>query len=902
MATEGAVSFSARLTGSLDKPQGSGKILARNLLLTGKTPAAGEVSLTVSGNKVQLESKRGKVWDGVVSGAGEYDWKTGVGNTRISLERAVFGKAPWGSWGIPWRPAGRGDLVLSLAGRKEEVQAIVSLKNPGGFERPEDAGGKAAKVAIPVAVTAAAVFAPGRELLVRELRATLGSAEATGAGAYTPEGRRLAFTGTFLVPRGRAEEYGWIYPVSWGNIACEWTVSGTADNPLVTAGVRAEELVARTLPPVPLSVRLEGNPADVVHFVADIPSDMAKVTATGTLTGPLSPKPALLVSAVDARDIDFSHADKWGAAVLSSLGKDPETLGKHLSGMSGKGTADLQLSAGEGAFSLSGTIVSPEIRFPGISARTVTASGNWFASSLGSRWGFLGSGKVGGGEFELAGKGEGVEIRITGTMEDVNLETVASIVDGESRTGIGGMASLRVEAGTGPQGWEIMTFSASVPRLSARGLTIEGVSADGSLGGSSGAFSLLSASPEVRILATVRREKGWPVSFSVEAAGVPTGTFLDAIGRGEAPAGGTWDVNAEGVMEGEKILEAKEVRANAFSEFQFSLSASSPSYSGVSFDALHAEGKREGDVLTGKVGTRVPDSHLSYSLSLREPFRFQVEGPFSMGRTAGTSAGEDFPDASGKSIPSGGSGKARFNIAGGLKIAGSLLALEDSRGTLRAQRFIYRAEGMDMTGEDISVVLSSEGIRWASGNILAAGNPLRISGRASWDGDLDLRLGGTMPAEAIRLATDVFDRLEGIIRMELRVTGKWDDPSVIGTGYLENGTFSFQKYAQLFEKMNADAVISREKIIIENFEGRSGGGYIDGRGEVPLRFAEGQKMFFSVDFFDMRYPYPAVLHPVLQGHVELIGPPRDVLITGDVEIQSATYTKTIRPEKALLDF
>jgi translocation and assembly module TamB len=106
----------------------------------------------------------------------------------------------------------------------------------------------------------------------------------------------------------------------------------------------------------------------------------------------------------------------------------------------------------------------------------------------------------------------------------------------------------------------------------------------------------------------------------------------------------------------------------------------------------------------------------------------------------------------------------------------------------------------------------------------------------------------------------------------------------------------------LFEEMRADAVISREKIIFEHFEGRSGGGYIDGRGELPLRFAEGQKMFFSVDFFDMRYPYPGDLHPVVQGHVELIGPPRDVLITGDVEIQSATYTKTVRPEQALLDF
>lgn len=902
VATEGTVSFSARITGSLDNPQGSGKILARNLLLTGNTPADAEVSLAVSGNKVLLKSIRGKVWDGVVSGVGAYDWKTGVGDTRISLERAAFGKAPWDSWGIPWRPTGRGDLVLSLAGGKEKVQATVSLKNPGGFERPKDGGGKAAKVAIPVAVTAAGVFAPGRELLVRELRATVGGAEATGAGVYTTEGGRLAFTGTFLVPRGRAAEYGWVYPVSWGNIACEWTVSGTADNPLVTAGVRAEELAARDLPPVPLSAKLEGNPADVVHFVADIPSDVAKVTATGTLTGPLSPKPALLVSAVDARDIDFSLAERWGAAVLSSLGKDPAILGKHVSGMSGKGTADLQLSAGEGTFSLSGTIMSPEIRFPGISAQTVSASGNWFASSLGSRWGFRGSGKIGEGEFLLAGKGEGAETKITGTMEDMNLETVASFVDRESRTGIGGIASLRVTAGTGPQGWEIETFSASVPRLSARGLTIEGVSAEGSLGGSSGTFSLLSASPDVRVLATVRREKGWPVSFSVKAAGVPTGTLLDAIGRGDTPAGGTWDVNAEGVMKGEEMLEGKEVRADAFSEFRVSLSASSPSYSGISFDALHAEGKREGDVLTGKVDTRVPDSHLSYSLSLREPFSFQVEGPFSMGRTAGTLGGEDDPGASGISTPSGGNGKAHFSIAGGLKISGSLLALEDSRGTLGVQHILYRTGDIDMTGEDISVVLSSEGIRWASGNILAAGNPLRVSGKSSWAGDLDLRLGGTVPAGAIRLATDVFDRLEGIVRMELRVTGKWDDPSVIGTGHLENGTFSFREYAQLFEKMSADAVISREGIIIEHFEGRSGGGYIDGRGEIPLRFAEGQKMFLSVDFFDMRYPYPAALHPVLQGHVELIGPPRDVLITGDVEIQSATYTKDVRPEKALLDF
>ncbi len=138
--------------------------------------------------------------------------------------------------------------------------------------------------------------------------------------------------------------------------------------------------------------------------------------------------------------------------------------------------------------------------------------------------------------------------------------------------------------------------------------------------------------------------------------------------------------------------------------------------------------------------------------------------------------------------------------------------------------------------------------------------------------------------------------------MELRVTGNYKSPSLIGTGRLEGGTFSFRGYGQLFEDMSAEAVISREKIVFDHFQGRSGGGYLDGRGELPLRFGAADKMFFSVDFFDMRYPYPEDFRPTVQGHVELLGPVEDLLVTGEVEVQSARYTKTLEPEKAFLDF
>jgi hypothetical protein len=902
VATKGTVAWFARIEGPLDNPEGSGKILARNFLFPGKTPFEAEASFAVAGNRIRLKSLHGKIWDGAVSAAGLYDFRAGKGDAKLSLEQVAFGKAPWDSWGISWRPAGRGTLVLSLTGGREILRGTISLKNPAGFELPEAEGVPAARVALPLAVVAACDVLPGKEWRIRDLRVTAGRAEVTGKGAFEPDDGILSFTGGFFVPRGRAADYGWVYPLSWGSLSGDWSVSGATGNPHLTANLAAEGLAARALPPVPLSLKLEGDPADVVHFVADIPADVAKVTAVGTISGPLSSRPPSLEMTVGARDIDFSLAGGWGAAVLSSLKKDPSLLKTYSAGMSGTGNADLRISVGRGVYSVSGSIFSPEVRFPGIDVRAVSASGNWGVSVPGVHWGFQADGRFGEGSFLLTGKGEGGESEIFGTLEGIDLGTLASFVHGDSRGQVGGSATMHWEARAGPRGWEIPKFSASVPRLNIAGLTIEQVSAAGSLGVSSGILSLVSASPFLSASADVRRESGLPVSFSVRAEGVPTGMLLEAIDRKDATAKGTWDAVAEGTVKVEDWIAGRKIRPEAFSAFRFSVTAAQPVFSGVSFGALSAEGKKEGEVIVGEIGSRLPDSRLSFSLSLREPFGFRVEGPFTVGRSVGPASTGVSSGASEEDVQAYENEKARLGIAGRVQVTGSLFAPENSRGTLSVERLMARYRGMDLTGEGILIQLSPEGIRWTSGTLRAAGNPLRVTGKASWAGDLDARLDGWVPATAIRLATDVFDRLDGMIRMEVRITGRWDDPSVIGTGRLENGTFSFRGYAQLFEQMNADAVISREKIIFDHFEGRSGGGYLDGRGELPLRFAEGQKMYFSVDFFDMRYPYPEDLRPMLQGHVELFGPLNALFITGDVEVQSATYTKTVRPEQALLDF
>ena len=308
----------------------------------------------------------------------------------------------------------------------------------------------------------------------------------------------------------------------------------------------------------------------------------------------------------------------------------------------------------------------------------------------------------------------------------------------------------------------------------------------------------------------------------------------------------------------------------------------------VRFGECIASGRMRGDVFEGEVLTRAPDSRLAWSVSLREPFGFRLEGPFSLGDPGNGTAKN---------------GNRRFSLHGRAQIEGAFRAVEKTSGTVLVESLNYRDGGFELSGKDLSARMDPAGVRWTGGTIVAAGNPVRISGMVSWGGTLDVRVEGKLPASAVRLAVpSVFDRLDGMVTLEARVTGKRDAPSIVGTGHLEGGTLSFIGYNQLFEGIRADAVISREKIVFEHFEGKSGGGYIDGWGEVPLKMDAGQRLYFSVDFLDVRYPYPDEFRPVVQGHAELLGPVDDLLVTGDIEVQSARYTKTLRLEKALVDF
>ncbi len=897
-AGKGKVDFSLTADGPLAEPVVAARAVLADGRLGGDTPADGEISVAVSGGRLRVESLRGRLWGGILAGRGSYDFRAGAGEGKLSLSRAALGEAPWGKWGVPFRPAGAGDVALSATGGPGKIAADVAVSIPGGFERADREGtGPARAIRVPVSASASVEFVPGRALEVAALGVRAGSGDLKGRGSISPDGRTFDLSGSFSVAAGSAADYGWDYPLSWKGLEGEWEVSGDAAHSRVAAGVKAKGLAMRALPPVPAGVRIEGDPADLIHFVADVPADVVSVTATGTLTGPLSRDPFLLEATVGARELDFSRCGPWVAAVLSSLGRSPSPAARFASNLSGTGSADLQLSIVKDAVSISGTAELPKIAARGVEARAVLIDGSWDYRRDVAHWNVKAGGVVADGTFSVEGRGTPGEADVTAALEKVDLGAVLSVVSPEHGRRLGGAVRLRIAGHYGPRGWEIGSFAASAPKIVAGGVAIEGVTAEGSLGAASGRLVLAAASPTVTVAADLGREGGWPARIRVAADNVPTALLAEAAGRRDLPASGTWAAKGEGTVRLADLVDPRKRVRESVSDLRFSVAASAFRISGVGFDRADAEGKQEGDAVTGMIRTRSPDAGLAFSIALREPFTFRLDGPFTIGRPARAEG-----DAAGGNGKGKDEGKTRLFLSGRARIDGVLGAPAETRGSLQVGALDYRSGGIEVTGQDIAVILEKEGARWGGGSVQVAGNPLRVSGKSTWGGDLDLRLEGAVPAATIRLVTDVFERLDGTMRMELRLTGKYDAPSLVGTGRLEGGIFSFRGYGQLFEDMSADAVISREKIVFEHFQGRSGGGYLDGRGELPLRFGATDKMFFSVDFFDMRYPYPEEFRPVVQGHVELLGPVEDLLVTGEVEVQSARYTKTLEPEKAFLDF
>jgi autotransporter translocation and assembly factor TamB len=886
---EGKAEFSVTADGPWNDPEGAARIVFRNAGFPGAAGAEGEVQLSLRARVLRLARAHAKLWGGVLEADGLFRTESGHVEGKASLRRVSLAAVPWKALGVPVSLAGTGDASVRVAGTADRLEGAVSLALPGGIERISSPGGSDPALRFPMSLEAGGSVSGWRDVRVDSFRLLAGKAESRGDGEGSIAGETLRLRGSLSLPAGKAVDYGVGEPFAWEKVAGEWEISGPWSRLRGKASLSVTALAIHALPPLPMLLKIDGVPSEALHVSVDIPAQRFKATAEGTWTSPFDRSRTASEWTVAVREIDLSDSARWVSAVAAFLGADAGVASRYLAGIEGKGEADGRIRFKAGKVEATGRFQAARVDVRGVPLRALRAEGEFGSAGSADRWDARAEGKFGDGAFHVAANGDGGNgTAIEGKVEGIEIAQAFSLLRRDNPGKVRGTVDAGFAARRGPMGWEVPRFTAGTEELSVGPVRLSGVHAEGRLGAAVGTFSFRSASPPVRIDGEVQRSDGWPTKVSLTAAEVPTSLLLVVAGRSGISSSGAWSAEAGGVIRLADIVEGGPLSPGFFPALHGSVRATNLSVGEVRFGECRASGRMRGDVFEGEVLTRAPDSRLAWSVSLREPFGFRLEGPFSLGDPGNGTAKN---------------GNRRFSLRGRAQIEGALRAVEKTSGTVLVESLNYREGEFELSGKDLSAQMDPAGIRWTGGTILAEGNPVRISGRVSWGGALDVRVDGKLPASAVRLAVpSVFDRLDGTVTLDARITGNRDAPSIVGTGHLEGGTLSFTGYNQIFEGIRADAVISREKIVFEHFEAKSGGGFIDGWGEVPLKMDAGQRLYFSVDFLDVRYPYPDEFRPVVQGHVELLGPVNDLLVTGDIEVQSARYTKTLRPEMALVDF
>ena len=881
--------FSVSLSGPWDNPTGRASLFMKKGDFRGVAVSNVNAALSSSGRMVRLDHVRARLLGGTLEASGSYDPGSPMMQLKIALDRVSLSSVPWLDLGSPVSLSGKANLDASVSGTRDRLKTSVSLSLPNGVESLFARGGKAYKCSAPIMLDAGGEITRAGDARLESVRLRAGRAEAWAEGEIFSSTRKLALRGTVRAPSGKAQDFGFHRQVSWRRLEADWEASGPFSRLRTAVSADVDGLAAWSLPPVSMTATIEGVPADTLRFVVGVPADPFKVNVVGTVSSLMDPAKTRADMLISTHGVNLSESGKWASAVLTSLGENPAAVRGRLEGISGAMELDVRLGVAPGAVDIKGSARSAHIDIRGVSISSVEATGEYGTVNGVARWTAKGEGRFGAGVISIATESSGdgkaqAKARISG----LKISQALSVVKRDGFKDIDGIVDAQLDARSGAAGWEIQRFVAESGEILLGDARIADVRAEGALGAETGKFFLRSVSPMVIASADIRRGGDWRTNVSLTASSVSSSFLLAAAGRSGSGASGVWHAEAQGQVLLAELIAGKPVTPEMFPVLRALVRADNPGTDTIDFKEIRAEGARRGSVVAGTLSTSGPETRLAWELSLREPFDFQIEGPFSIG-----------DESNGHSAD----GKRSVSVNGDARISGALGLVERTRGAVRIGSFSYREGGWELKGKDFAVAMNASGAQLENVTFTAANDPVRVTGRISWDGSMDARVNGKLPAGLVRLVVpDIFERLDGVVTAEVRVTGSASDPVIIGAGRFEDGVLSFRGYAQQFEAIKGEAVLSREKIVFEHFEGRSGGGYFDGWGEVPLQVDAGQRLYFSVDFFDMRYPYPEDMQPVVQGHVEIFGPIHDIMATGEVEVQSARYKKSVYPERAFAEF
>lgn len=184
---------------------------------------------------------------------------------------------------------------------------------------------------------------------------------------------------------------------------------------------------------------------------------------------------------------------------------------------------------------------------------------------------------------------------------------------------------------------------------------------------------------------------------------------------------------------------------------------------------------------------------------------------------------------------------------------------------------------------------------------LSSGNTsFKVSGNIDIGREYDLGIEGGLALAPLKGIFRRVDTIRGDAAFVFAVTGKWDTPKVNGGIEISNGLIGLKDMPYRLSSINGYFYVDENRVVIERFSGKLGGGDMDASGIAYLQRFKLKRFYIDALLKDVSINMSKDFSANVNGKMLYKGTPDSQMLSGEVKINRARYRERVEWKSWLL--
>ncbi len=171
------------------------------------------------------------------------------------------------------------------------------------------------------------------------------------------------------------------------------------------------------------------------------------------------------------------------------------------------------------------------------------------------------------------------------------------------------------------------------------------------------------------------------------------------------------------------------------------------------------------------------------------------------------------------------------------------------------------------------------------------GESFRIQGSYASEKPMDLKVLGRVDLALLEEWKAYFLNAEGPASLDLRVQGKYEDPTITGQIRFEGNALRLRAFPNTIENLRGNLILDQQKISSNRLQGSISDGDLIISGAVWHDHFTLKKSDLKIEMKEISYAEPGIYKMYLSGKLALTGEDPNLLLAGNVDITEGRYTK-----------